>query len=258
MLKVTIDSIKDFQTCERLYDYRYRDQSPEKIYSRDILSLKFESTIKNIIYYFWFKKQAGISPSYSSLLNRWEKLWFPKNVNSYDIITEQHESVYGNLSSLTTKATAILLKFHETYSDLDLIPISISDTYVAPINKSVKIEDRIDLIYRKDLENYVVKFIFNYKNNNRHMYQVDFAAMYLAFKTKHPSKVHETSFGYIDLLSSNLNFAEYEVTSEDLDSLEYWCDTMYSKEIFVPRRGLTPYCKKCPFDEPCSKWKFPK
>lgn len=258
MLKLAVDSIKDFQTCERLYDYRHKEQMPEKIYSRDIYSIKFESTIKNIIHYFWFKKQAGISPSYSSLLNRWEKLWFPKNTSSYDIAMEQHESVYGNLASLTTKATSILLKFHETYSDLDLIPISISDTYVAAVNKNVKIEDRIDLVYRKNSNNYVIKFIFGFKNNSTHMYQVDFSCMYLAFRSKHPSKIHETKFGYIDLLSNNLNFFEYEVTSEDLDSLEYWCDTIYGKEIYVPRRGLTPYCKKCPFDDPCSKWRFPK
>jgi hypothetical protein len=70
MLKLTVAAIKDFQTCERLYDYRYKQELSEKIYSRDIYTNKFEITIKNILYYFWFKKQAGITPSYASLLNR--------------------------------------------------------------------------------------------------------------------------------------------------------------------------------------------
>jgi hypothetical protein len=86
------------------------------------------------------------------------------------------------------------------------------------------------------------------------MYQVDFSAMYMGFKLRHPSRVNETNFGYIDLMSNSLDFIEYEISSEDIDSLEYWCDTMCHKETFVPRRGLTAYCKKCPHDDACSKW----
>ena len=51
MLELNVEAIKDFQTCERLYDFRYRDKLPEKVYSRDIYTAKFESTIKNIIYF---------------------------------------------------------------------------------------------------------------------------------------------------------------------------------------------------------------
>lgn len=254
MLDLTINGIKDFLVCERLFDYRHNDKLPEKIYSRDIYSTKFESTLKNILYFFWYKKQGGITPSYASLLNRWEKLWFPKDTESYDIITEQHESVYGNLASLTTKAANIILVFYEKYSDTDLIPLAISEEYIATPNKNIKIEDKFDLIFRKDNKNYVTKFIFNYKTNNNHMYQIDFASMFYGFKLKHPTRLKETHFGYIDLLSSNLNFIEYEISVEDLESLEYWCDTIYSKEVFVPKRGFTSYCKKCQFDDVCSKW----
>ena len=127
MLNLSVNAIKDFQICERLYDYRYEEKLPETVYSRDLYSVKFENTIKNIIHFFWFKKQAGITPSYASLLNRWEKIWFPKDTSHYDIITEKHESAYGNVASLTTQAASVLLKFHETYSQMDLIPISIFD-----------------------------------------------------------------------------------------------------------------------------------
>lgn len=254
MLNLTVQAIKDFQTCERLFDYRYNDKLVEKIYSRDLYTNKFESTIKNILYFFWYKKQGGITPSYSSILNRWEKLWFPKNIDHYDIITEQHESLYGNISSLTTKASSILLNFHETYSDTDIIPLAISEDYVSIVNKNTKIEDKFDLIYRKNNKNYIVKFLFNYKSNNSYMYQVDFSTMYLGFKLRHPDKLKDSRFGYIDLVSNNMKFIEYEISSEDIDSLEYWCDTIASKEVLVPRRGLTPYCKKCQFDDPCSKW----
>jgi hypothetical protein len=254
MLNLTVNGIKDFQICERLYDFRYQEKLPEKIYSRDIYTLKFESTIKSILYFFWYKKQGGITPSYASLLNRWEKLWFPKGTDHYDIITEQHESVYGNLSNLTSKAAAILLNFHEKFSDTDIIPLAISEDYVAVINGNTKVEDKFDLIYRKDNKNYVVKFMFNYKTNYSYMYQIDFTAMYLGFKLRHPERLKETRFGYIDLLANNLEFTNYELSSEDIDSLEYWCDTIFEKDIFAPKRGLISYCKKCPFDNPCKAW----
>lgn len=254
MLSLKVNGIKDFQLCERLYDYRHNDKLPEKIYSRDLYTSKFESSIKNILYFFWYKKQGGITPSYASLLNRWEKLWFPKNTDSYDIITEQHESVYGNLSSLTTKAALILLNFHEAYSDTDLIPLAICEDYVSVVNGNTKIEDTFDLIFNKSNKNYVVKFLFNYKSNYSYMYQIDFAVMYSGFKLRHPGRINNSKFGYIDLLSNKLEFVEYEIGSEDLDSLDYWCDTIYNKQTFVPKRGLISYCKKCPFDGICSKW----
>lgn len=256
MRTLTVDGIKDFQICERLYDYRHNDKLFERVYSRDILSTKFEATIKNIIYYFWFKKQGGVTPSYSSLLNRWEKLWFPKDTDAYDIAIDQHESHYGNMASFTSKAAAALLKFHESYCDSDLIPIGISESYIAVINHDIKIDDKFDLIYRKDGRNYVVKFLFNYKSKNSFMYQVDFTCMYLGFKLQHPGQLANTKFGYIDFVSNDINFVEYEVNQEDVDSLAFWCNMINEKEVFVPRRGLTSYCKKCPFDEPCSKFKF--
>ena len=58
-------------------------------------------------------------------------------------------------------------------------------------------------------------------------------------------------------MSTNLKFNEYEITEQDIESINYWCATIEDKDIFAPRRGLTYYCKKCPFDTPCSKWSFP-
>ena len=65
MLNLSVKSIKDFQICERLFDYRHMEKLPEKIYARDINTEKFENTLKNIVYFFMFKKQSGVIPSYS-------------------------------------------------------------------------------------------------------------------------------------------------------------------------------------------------
>jgi CRISPR/Cas system-associated exonuclease Cas4 (RecB family) len=254
MKLTTPKAITDFQTCALLFEYRHNQKLPETIGGRDLLATRFENTLKEIIYYFFYKKQGGYTPSYASLLNRWEKLWFADNISSYDIMTEQHESAYGNTASLTTKAAGALLAFYESYSDETYIPIAINEEYIIPVTKKVKLKDKIDVILFKDNKYYVIKIMFNYRNNHQHMYQVDFAAMRNAFAIKHQERVRNAYFGYIDLLQPKVNFIDFETTKEDIDSLTFWANEMVEEEIFAPRRGLTWYCKKCPFDKPCSKW----
>lgn len=255
MKLVTPKGLKDFQTCALLYKYRHEDQLLEKIQSRDLVAERFENTIKEIVYYFFYKKQGGYAPSYSSLLNRWEKLWFSEDVSHYDIITEKHESAYGNNASLTTKAAAILLSFHKNFSDQDFIPISINDECVVPVGRTAKLKYVFDVILAKGKKYYVIKFLFNYKTSHQHMYEVDFAAMKHAYSFKNPTKIKETKFGYIDFAQPKIFFEEYDVDDEDVMALEFWTEEIVNEEAFVPRRGLTWYCKKCPYDKPCSKWK---
>lgn len=253
MIKLTVEAVKDFQMCERLYDYRHRQNIPERVYARDIHTEKFESTIKSIIYFFFFKKQGGVVPSYTSLLNRWEKLWFPKDINAYDIVTEQHETAYGNLASLTSKAAGILLLLHETYADSPFIPTAISEQYNLPKSK-LNIEDTFDIILYKDKQYYITKFLFSYKFSSRDLYRTDFCTLYEAYRNRHPERMNRAKFGFIDPLSQNVNFTEFQIRDEDINYFNYWCDKISNTEILVPKRGLIPYCKKCPFDEPCSNW----
>lgn len=60
MKLVTTKSIKDYQTCALLYKYRHEDNMPEKIQGRDLVSERFENTIKEIIYYFFYKNKAAM------------------------------------------------------------------------------------------------------------------------------------------------------------------------------------------------------
>jgi CRISPR/Cas system-associated exonuclease Cas4 (RecB family) len=78
------------------------------------------------------------------------------------------------------------------------------------------------------------------------------------FENKHPDKINRVKYGYIDVLSQNLGFVEYHLTEDDIVMFDEWCDKIDSTEIFMPKRGLIPYCKKCPFNDPCSKWKKEK
>lgn len=255
MRELTVEAIKDYQTCALLYNYRHSEKIPETVHSRDLLAIRFENTIKSVVNYFFYKKQGGFVPSYSSLLNRWEKLWFSKDISSYDIIHEQHESFYGNTASLTSKAAAALLEFYNRHSESQAVPMAIDQQFYLPVEKSAKINGKFDLITYYDSYYYVYKWVFNFRNSHNSMYQMDFAVLHEAFKHKFPEKINQVKFGYYDLISSSQKFVEYEFEQDDSRALKYWCATISEDEKFVPRRGLTSYCKKCPFDTPCSKWK---
>lgn len=254
MLQLNISQLKDFQTCERLYDFRHVQKMPETIGNRQLLSSKFESTIKSIVHYFFYKKQAGITPSYASLLNRWEKLWFPKEASAFDIIYEQHETLYGNGASLTTKAAAVLLELIENFGAQDIIPIGIDEEFIAPITTMVAIKDKFDLIYSQNGKIYVVKWLFNHKLKYEDTYIVDFSVMNIGYMNRFPDKIHKTKFGYFDLLNQKPEFTEFTIEQEDIEALKYWCQSLSEETVFPSRRGLTAYCKACPYDKPCSKW----
>ena len=255
MKELTIEAIKDYQTCALLYSYRHEENLVETIHSRELFSTKFENTLKSVINYFFYKKQGGFTPSYSSLLNRWEKLWFAKDATAYDIIHEQHESFYGNTASLTSKAASALLDFYNEFSEDDSIPMAIDQGFYVPVGNSVKIKSHFDLILYKNGEYFIYKWVFNFRTSHTSLYQIDFSVLNEAFGHKFPHKISKAHFGYYDILASSQKFVEYEVNEEDSKALKYWCSTMDEDKKFVPRRGLTSYCKKCPFDKPCSKWK---
>lgn len=254
MIQITTQQLKDFQTCGRLYDYRYNQNLPATIGSRSLNNIKFENTITSIVHYFFYKKQGGVTPSYASLLNRWEKLWFPKGFSSHDIIYEQHESAYGNQASLTSRAAGVLLNLIENFGDTEIIPIGIDEEFIAPVSNNLAIKDKFDLIYYKNNRIYVLKWMLNYKLKQEHSYVVDFAVAKMGLVNKFGSKAENIRLGYLDLLNQKSNFNEFTVEKADIEAVKYWCLSLLEEKTFPSRRGLTSYCKVCPFDKPCSKW----
>jgi hypothetical protein len=55
-------------------------------------------------------------------------------------------------------------------------------------------------------------------------------------------------------MNQKSGFNEVVVQKADIEALKYWCDSLHDEKIFPSRRGLTAYCKVCPYDKPCSKW----
>ena len=255
LLTLSVDSIKDFQTCARLYDYRHAQGLRESIGKRELMAIRFENTLKKVVSFFFYKKQGGTIPSYAALLNRWERLWFPKEMTAYDLAVEQHESAYGNLSSYSNDAAAALLKFYEDFTNDPSIPILIDEEFVLPLKREVRLSGSLDLVLRKDGGYQVIKWSAKSRRPSMGSLVLDFAAQKAAFDYRNHERRISAEYGLYDLASAKPGFVPFEVGQEDINALMFWANEAFEEEVYPSRRGLTHYCKSCPFDKMCSTWK---
>lgn len=255
---LTATSIKDYQVCALLYDYRHVRSLYEPIHGRDILANRYEDTLKKVISFFFYKKQSGNTPSYNSIINRWEKLWFPKEMTAYDIAVEQHESWHGNLVSYNTDAAVALMKFHEDFAESDWDPLLIEEKFLVALSREIRVSGSFDLVLRKGKNHKVVKYSGRLRRPTINSLLIDFAILRHAFESRNDTKKSVDYFLY-DIGSSKPGFVKANPTQKDLNALHYWANDMVNSEIYAPRRGLTAHCKGCSFDKPCSSWnEYPK
>lgn len=258
ILSLNAKSIKDYQTCARLFDYRHNDKLYESINKRELAVDRFEETMKRVVTFFFYKKQGGNVPSYSALLNRWERLWFPKGTDAFDIATEQHSGLYKNNASYTTEASSALLAFYEKFAEDDGEPYLVDDNFIVPFTDKIKLEGSFDLVlrYRPQRTFVVMKWSARGKKPALSNLNVDFSILKHAFNYKTTSITgYNKIYGLYDLTSSKPGFEIVKVTKEDLDALTFWASSIVEEKVFPSRRGLTPYCKVCPFDRECKDWK---
>ena len=258
MLTLTTESIKDYQVCSFFFNEKYILESNDASYAREQLAEKFEMTLRRIVSFFFYKRQGGIVPSYNALLNRWEKLWFPKNVTAYDISTERHESAHGNLASYSNAAAAALLKFYEDFINYKADPIIIDEKFLMPIGKELRLEGKFDLVLKNQNGFQVIKWSTKTKRPPLDSFTYDFAGLKLAYDYRNKSDRTPEYLMY-DLGSTNPGGTVMTPTTADVKGLIYWANKAkdsYDNELYVPRRGFTTYCRNCAFDKPCRKFSF--
>lgn len=252
-LALTVQSIKDYQVCALLYDYRHKQKLSEPVYGRELAAQRFELTLRKVISFFFYKKQAGITPSYNALVNRWEKLWFPKDMTAYDLALEQHETWHGNTSSYATSGTVSLMQFHESFYNDPSLPILINENFTVPIGKTVRLAGHIDLVLRHD-DLYRV-FILSTKSKRPTMGSLllDFAALKYAFEYRNDTPRRAEYYLY-DVASAKPGLFRASPSSQDVRALFYWATQAAHADVYAPRRGLTAHCRGCAFDEMCAEW----
>lgn len=262
MITATANDLKNFRTCELLYEYRSSSEKVEYIHPRFQRQLDFENTIKKIASFFFYKKQAYAEPSYQALLNRWQKLWFSAETTAMDLTTAQHEIMWDNESSYTNQAAMALLEFYEDFANkTDTQVILSNESFTVPFGKDVVLSGSFDLVLRTKNplgDKYTIyKWSGYQKRMTMESWMFDFAILNYAFAYRNDFKPLDVDFKLWNFGSIKPGPVHYELSDDDKKALKFWTDRLVSTEVFVPKRGLIAYCKQCPFDEMCSKWRFP-
>jgi hypothetical protein len=261
MIKVTAQSLKDFQVCGRYYDFKYNDEMEETKNIRKRRVERFSETIRSIATFFFYKKQAFSEPSYQALEHRWQKNWFKEDTSAIDIATARNEILWESDISYTTQAAAALMAFHEYFANkLDEEVVLIDESFTVPINKHVAIEGVFDLVTRKknktgSYEYIVYKWITSDLKKPSSYWTFDFAMLDYAFHYRNKSK-EKVSYFIWDFGSTIPGAKQIEVEPEDIKAMIFWCESLEKEQSFPPRRGLTAYCKSCVYDKPCANWSF--
>lgn len=253
---LTVEALKDFQTCALLYDYRHLNRRYEPIARSEELALRYENVMKKIVSFYFYKKQSGIVPSVSALMNRWEKNWFPKDMTAHDLAVEQHEIQGGNLVSFSAEATRALLRFYEEFTPDNSDPMLINEDYIVPITDEIHLTGSFDLVLRDQRGNHtVIKWVTSPKRVTPSGMMLDFAALRTAFDYRNDGRPLKVTYGYYDLVTaSKFGFHTFEVDRADVNALAFWAEEAAETKVFAPRRGLTSYCRGCPFDLPCKEF----
>jgi hypothetical protein len=258
VINITVDGVKDFSACARFYDYRHRQLEYEPLTAQKLMSERFHNTLVRVVSFFFYKKQSGVTPSYNALLNRWERLWFPKDYDPEDLFREQTNPVHGNIASYSNIAALGLMKLYEDFGDVDIIPMLINEKYIVPKGEtadvSVRFQGVIDLAIRREHGYEVYTWSTEKRRPSQNSLAMELAATKMAFDYRSPRRL-PTSYKVYDLGSSSPGHFDVDINDLPSDALEFWIKEIVSEQVFPSRRGLSSYCRGCPFDALCASWK---
>lgn len=251
---LTAKGINDFMVCELFYECRHERNEHEIVLAHNLMADRFENTLKRVAAFFFYKKQSGNVPSYNALLNRWEKLWFDKDMTAYDMAIEQHSIKFNNIASFSNIAAASLEVFHDNFAEDSGIPIMIDEEFIVPFGNEIRLSGSFDLILKYGKEYRIIKWYGRRLKPKNGSTLLDFAALKYAFDYK-ANKKKRASYRMYNLSSAQSPFMKIQQPSrDDVYALQYWAKEVANTDTFVPRRGFTAYCRDCPFDEICLAW----
>lgn len=264
MIKVNANSLKDFQTCALFYNYKYVEKIPEILDVRKKRAQKFDETIKRVVAFFFYKKQAYAEPSYQALLNRWQKLWFAEGTTATDIAMAKNEVLWGSDTSYTSQAAVALMQFHEEFSNKpEQQVVLVDEKFCVPLDKEIALEGSFDVVLREKhvsggFSYSVYKWTTSSGRRAAAFWSFDMAFLDYAFRYRNMAKPVSTRYFLWNFSGNTIGSREFHVSKDEHDLIKYWANDIKETKIFAPRRGLTSYCVGCPFDKPCSQWKPPQ
>lgn len=259
LIELTAEAIRDYQVCSLYYDLRYNQQQSIPISHNKLFVQRFQNTMKRVISFYFFRRQAELPVSYNLLLSKWEKLWFPKGTDAFDLSIEPQDKEY-NLSHYATIAAKSLLRFVDNFKHDKGYPLLIDESFTIPVSKKVKLSGHFDIILQYPGDEYkVIKWIFDRTTPIISDHMFSFVIQKLAWEYRNVERNRKliASYYLYDLSNSSIDFVPVIPDQKDINAFMYWIKSIESNEIFIPRRGFTTYCRGCPFDEECKNFTFP-
>jgi PD-(D/E)XK nuclease superfamily protein len=258
MLTLGTESVRDYQACELFYELRYLHQEREPVEGRSMLQRRYDDSLRKVAAFYFYRRQSGLAPSYNALLKRWEKIWFPKDMDAYDIAVEQHTSI-SNFASYASSASMALLRFYETFSGATNFgdPISIDQQFLVSLDRDVRLQGTYDLVLTKRYEHRVVMWWTRSRVPPIDQLALDFSALKYAYEWDRGRDWQGMSISYwlYNLASPSAALTRVDINGDDVAQFIYWARRARDTDTFVPRRGLSTYCRGCPFDSLCIGWK---
>lgn len=135
-MHVSMNEIMDYKSCPQLYKFRYIDSLPEK---KD-LSDYFRECLKKTISYFYFCMIDKKEKSLNNLFQKWEQLWFSKEINEN---FPQNEIREGSNSAVN-----LIKNFYKYTCQEKIIPVAVDFRYEVTFegDKNIHVTGKIDLI----------------------------------------------------------------------------------------------------------------
>lgn len=263
MINVSIDSLRDFQSCSLYYNYKYNEQLEKKITQLRKTQHLFKETLISVVNFFFFKKLSYQEPSYKTLENKWEKRWIKDNAEDAVLRVNSAQNEYPTDAFYTTKATAALLEFHRWFADKPGYEvILIDEPFIVPLNKGVALKDSFDLVLRTKKSDgtwkyHVYAWSVNLANRQTDFWSTHFTALDYAFRFRNKFDPNlDVSYYLWDFTDSKPGVRQFLIEIKDHALLKLWADRVASSEQYYPIRGLSAYCKTCVYDKECKNWSF--
>jgi hypothetical protein len=257
-ITTSVNAIKDYQTCARLYDYRYNNQVYEPTDNEKLIDERYSNVMKNILTFLFHKKQSGTPPTFDFMIKKWQKLWFPKDITVQKIMTMTNDaSNKHNISNGSSIGVRALQNVYEHFENIDAIPLLVQEKFIVSLTKGVRLEGEFDLVLKYKDYDHVIKWGSNLTRTPTSNLLLDFAALKYAYEYRNSGKkLGPVKYSFIDLALPKFNQTDFDIPLEDIQSLKYWSEALRDDQVFMPRRGLTTHCSVCAFDIPCSKFKI--
>lgn len=256
MLDLNADMIKTYQTCSLLYKYRYVDGLFEPIVNDKLVRDRFENVLRRVLTFYFYQKQDGNQPSFKSMLNRFQKIWFGEGYTAEDIFSEVTNATHKkDKLSLAGETIKYFADFYEEFDASSAIPLMMREDFSVPIGKEIKLSGFFDVVLKEVNDYKVIKWrANNARPLNTADFFVDFAIFDHAFRHRMEGRDFNVKYYIYDFMSIHKGMNEVEVHPDDFFTLKYWCNEILRDTTYPPRRGLTTHCRGCHFNQPCSEY----